>query len=1119
MNSRKTKVAIRLLLYILITLGSSTLQAQHGLQLFQKADSLLKLSQLDSAEFYLTSAAKAFRSEGKTVRYFDAKTRLFDIINARQQFDQLKEKTASLLSELKASDKALPAHFARTYRKIGAIEEFYHGNLNGALTNYKKGLSYYNTSENGKPDIVFAELLKDHGLILSYMSQTDSARVYLQNAIELITEFYPKNLMEKADMKSLFAMTYYFDFNPRQALIEIKKAMQVLDDIESTRKVEYSRSDQYSQLTEIFIMAGYYDSAIYALDKRQALENSFSEQLNSIQAQILIQRANISGLKGDMRQAMIDIRKAISICSEVLGPNHMLTAQSYTYLAQYMLQNHGALEQAEGYLKRVYSIYLNTYGPNHTATATALLEIGNLYLQTDNYPRALEYFTRALRIQKNNGLDGQIAQLKDLIADTYIRMGEFSLALEMIEESIATYTRIYGAEHEFIGDIHTLRAAAFKGLGNPDLALEEFQKAETIYTQVFGPKHQKIADLFYQKSLISQMKNDLTTSLQWVQEAIISNSYKFESIDLDKNPEPNDFISAIDMFRYLRLKANLLRSSSAGTTTLQSVQKVYDLTMRAMEELSKEHRKNKDILSLNSFYRNVYDDGINNLFELYELAPTDELGEKMFSISEQAKARALELNHSQRKARSFANLPKALLAHELKLLEEISYVKSRLLMAETMEEEQRKYFENRLFKAEREKEKLLDQLENDYEDYFELKYQTSVYPVKEIQKNLKPREAYLEYHLTGNALYAFLITQQDFEIKKTELPDNFDSLAFRFSKAIRSRQQEEYLKSGNALYHYTIAPLEGLREIQKITILPDRSLWAINFDLLPSNNSTTPEYLIEQYAVSYAYSAALLFDQQSVKNANNKLLAFSYEDENNGGLVSLNSMRDDNLNKIPGTAREIAALAEIMDGDYYYGSAARESEFKQKAHDYSILHLALHGEVDYKNSDNSKLYFSGPPSDSVEDAILYPFELYNMSLNADLAVLSACETGAGRIASGEGIMSLGRAFQYAGVQSLLLSQWEVSDPVSPVIMASFYENLKAGKNKAEALRQAKLSFLKSANNVAANPYYWGGFFILGNTEPVTIKQQNRFISYLLPTLVLIFIFTGLRIRRKRNTNP
>ena len=163
----------------------------------------------------------------------------------------------------------------------------------------------------------------------------------------------------------------------------------------------------------------------------------------------------------------------------------------------------------------------------------------------------------------------------------------------------------------------------------------------------------------------------------------------------------------------------------------------------------------------------------------------------------------------------------------------------------------------------------------------------------------------------------------------------------------------------------------------------------------------------------------------------------------------------------------------------------------------------MDGEVDDENPEDSKLYFT-KSDDENEDGYLYAHEIFNLDLPAEMAVLSACNTGTGRLTSGEGIIGLGSAFQYAGTKSLVLSKWSVSDATTPTIMKYFYQNLKSGMIKSKALQQAKLKFLHEAIGEQAHPYYWSSFFVLGNNTAVHFKDGTNWYYYLLfiPLLVL-----------------
>ena len=123
------------------------------------------------------------------------------------------------------------------------------------------------------------------------------------------------------------------------------------------------------------------------------------------------------------------------------------------------------------------------------------------------------------------------------------------------------------------------------------------------------------------------------------------------------------------------------------------------------------------------------------------------------------------------------------------------------------------------------------------------------------------------------------------------------------------------------------------------------------------------------------------------------------------------------------------------------------------------------------------------------DDYLSSYDLSTMNINSALAVLSACNTGTGKLRKGEGIMSLARSFTQAGCQSTVMSLWPVNDCSTSSIMTSFYSNLAEGQNKNQALRNAKLTYLETANKMERNPYYWAAFVQFGNTKAMKFKQE------------------------------
>ncbi|MFK7797706.1 MAG: CHAT domain-containing protein, partial [Aureispira sp.] len=180
---------------------------------------------------------------------------------------------------------------------------------------------------------------------------------------------------------------------------------------------------------------------------------------------------------------------------------------------------------------------------------------------------------------------------------------------------------------------------------------------------------------------------------------------------------------------------------------------------------------------------------------------------------------------------------------------------------------------------------------------------------------------------------------------------------------------------------------------------------------------------------------------------------------------------------------------QFPNGDFFVGKAANETLFKEKAANYAVLHLAMHGMVNNQYPLLSCLAFSEDYS-TTENNFLEAHEISNLQLSNDLVVLSACKTGYGEFEQGEGIMSLARSFMYAGTPSLVVSLWEVNDLSTAAIMQLFYQNLAKGMTKDEALRQVKLEFIKQVDGTIAHPIFWSPFIVLGDNQPVHLKTTT-----------------------------
>jgi len=191
----------------------------------------------------------------------------------------------------------------------------------------------------------------------------------------------------------------------------------------------------------------------------------------------------------------------------------------------------------------------------------------------------------------------------------------------------------------------------------------------------------------------------------------------------------------------------------------------------------------------------------------------------------------------------------------------------------------------------------------------------------------------------------------------------------------------------------------------------------------------------------------------------------------------------------------------LLGGKTVEGKGATSSSFLSKAQQCRILHLATHACIDEENPELNKIYFAG---DYIAGA-----DLNNLKLNAELAVLSACNTGSGKLVKGEGVMSLSRGFILSGCPSTLMSLWAVDDCTTSQIMLGFYQHLKKGLSKDAALRQAKLDHLSTADKVNSHPYYWAAFVHSGNADPMQFSgllAEYKWLILFLAGLFLYFLF-------------
>ncbi|MEM9324903.1 MAG: CHAT domain-containing tetratricopeptide repeat protein [Bacteroidota bacterium] len=531
----------------------------------------------------------------------------------------------------------------------------------------------------------------------------------------------------------------------------------------------------------------------------------------------------------------------------------------------------------------------------------------------------------------------------------------------------------------------------------------------------------------------------------------------------------------------------------------------------------------KHVVDQTSF---IYQEGIRNSLKLAE-RQDPKWKSQSFTFSEWSKAQSLHGARQGAEARSYANIPPDLLDLENDLLVDENYARSQIQRfgsADDADSSYLAYYKDKLFRVQHGRDSLRNVFEIDYPRYHQIRYASDSISVQDVQRQLANNQAFIEYYVGDTVSYVFTITQDQYEVKQIDLVN--DSLIFNLRASFKANAQlqspDVYQGMAFPIYERYLKPvIEELgSEIDELIIVPDGNLSYFPLGALVtrktgnSNDFRNLSYLMDDFTIHYAYSASLYFNEFSSLSDNNDLLAFapSYETtlQDTTRMKNFGEFRSQ-IRALAHTTPEVTAIGEYFDGQTFLGEVASEQNFKAHLDDPGILHLAMHAIVDDEDPMMSRLLFYNG-EDTVEDGYLHAFEIYNMRIPSKMTVLSACETGYGKMAKGEGAMSLARAFAYAGSPSIVMSHWQVDDQSTAELMTHFYKHLSKGESKGAALRMARQDFLETADISKSHPFFWASFVAMGDDAPLRPSVNWALLGFVIA--ICLLVIATLLIRRR-----
>lgn len=373
---------------------------------------------------------------------------------------------------------------------------------------------------------------------------------------------------------------------------------------------------------------------------------------------------------------------------------------------------------------------------------------------------------------------------------------------------------------------------------------------------------------------------------------------------------------------------------------------------------------------------------------------------------------------------------------------------------------------------------------------------TKVYPETEkstisidsIQERLLEDEAILVAYFYGDtAVFQFNISPTNTDFIKIERDKSFNAIIsnyisyFNNATAINNNISQF---TNDAFKVYNLLEFEKTNTHKNVVIIPDGFLNFIPFESLLTQQTTSTSYskmpfVINNQRLAYNTSATLYLHNKPFEYSNSVLGVFPvFENSSSTLTYSLN---------------EAESIEKEVNAKFLMYQAATKEAVLRHANDYGILHLSTHA-----NSGD----FSVPANIELIDSTLYLNELYSLNLNNKLVILSACETGVGKLQKGEGSMNLARGFRYAGVENLLFSVWKINDLSTSQIMAKFYKDYKKTKSAFIANNTSKLAYLndEEISNIKKSPYYWSAFIYHGDLTKDASSKVSKYLLIIFSSL-------------------
>lgn len=730
----------------------------------------------------------------------------------------------------------------------------------------------------------------------------------------------------------------------------------------------------------------------------------------------------------------------------------------------------GDYDNAENTIKQYF--FIANAEKNQEQKYAAILNLSNVYQNTGRIVEAISLLEKTLQSEKLNAV--QKGNLWNNLGANYFFQQQFSLAKKAFQNSIQLLKNDSYQSKTLSNAYRNLAKMEVKEK-HFELAKEWMEQSRDLFFKnpIIEPRHQ--AQLYYDMALIDFQSSHFDESqinLKAVFEVLIPNY----AVTKSALPKKNTLYAETVLLDALDLQAELFLTQNLPKKALESYQLAFHIEDLFQAMLVYEN--SKIISQIRN--RNRTEKCLAIYYSLFQKERKAKYLEAAFLLAEQTKSVVLKQSISELKNRS----------REEKLIVEQLQNWTTFIVKEQQKLDDANI--SNINKAIQKQNELMLLLKS---KRAKKSKSSKEFDIAELHSKLgKDKAILVEYFAGKEHLYVFTIEKKSIQLRVIAEQFSENSVIRKFLSFYKDanaivENPTAFNHQANIVFHHLQLPKS--KSSKNLIVIPDGILNFLPFEALITKRSSTTNFakmnfLLNDFNIGYNNSADLYLNS----------MPFQQQKESVLGIFPV--FEKTNL-ELAFSKKEKQQIQSYFKGMYLENQKATFQNFKKNVVNHPIIHLSTH-------ASSGDIY--EPASIRFYDQEVLYSELYHLEMQPDLVVLSACETGIGKLYQAEGAMSVARGFQLAGAQNLLFSLWKVNDYTTSVLMDKFYSNVKKGNSYFESTHQAKLDYLKdeSIPNAKKSPYYWSAFVYYGTLENKTSSNYWIWISVAIGVIMVIVLY-------------